>query len=72
MIEIECTARKIGNSIGFIIPKYVVEKEKIKENEKIKIIISKNKDVFDKTFGKLKFNKQTDLIMREIDEELWG
>lgn len=35
MIEIECTARKIGNSIGFIIPKEVVKKEKIKENEKM-------------------------------------
>ncbi|MEM3374152.1 MAG: AbrB/MazE/SpoVT family DNA-binding domain-containing protein [Candidatus Woesearchaeota archaeon] len=74
MIEIECIARKIGNSIGFIIPKEVVEKENIKENERIKIFITKTgKNPIKRTFGLLKEKDfDTDLLLDESDFELWG
>lgn len=41
MAEVEVTAKKWGSSIGVIIPKEIVEKEGIKENEKIRIEIKK-------------------------------
>lgn len=41
MTEVEVVARKWGSSIGVVIPNYVVEKEHIEENEKIKIEIKK-------------------------------
>ena len=38
-MEIECKTRKIGGSLGIIIPKEVVEEEGIKPNQSIKIEI---------------------------------
>lgn len=52
-MEVESVARKWGDSIGFIVPKRVVEKEKIKPNSKVKFEIIKVDDISD-TFGKLK------------------
>jgi antitoxin component of MazEF toxin-antitoxin module len=73
MIEVECTARKIGNSIGFTLPKEIIEEAGIKENQKVTFLIPPVKDdIFKRTFGTLKFKKSTDEMMREIDKELWG
>ena len=72
MIEIECTARKIGNSIGVTFPKDIVEKANIRENEHIRIILDNSDDVFKKTFGTLKRKSSTDKMMRDIDRDLWG
>ena len=52
-MELEAIAKKWGSSIGFVIPKEVVEKEKIKPNSKVKFEIIKVSDISD-TFGKLK------------------
>lgn len=52
-MEVEAIAKKWGSSIGFVIPKEVVEKEKIKPNSKVKFEIIKVADISD-TFGKLK------------------
>ena len=52
-MEVEAIAKKWGSSIGFVIPKEVVEKEKIKPNSKVKFEIIKVMDISD-TFGKLK------------------
>lgn len=49
MAEIECKTRKIGGSIGIILPKDVVEKECIEPNQNIVIRLNKRvkvKDVF--------------------------
>lgn len=49
MTGIECKTRKIGGSIGIILPKGMVEKEGIKPNQSIKLEIKKSvkvKDVF--------------------------
>ncbi len=52
-MEAEAIARKWGDSIGFIIPKEIVEKEKIKPNSKVKFEIIRVTDISD-TFGRLK------------------
>ena len=52
-MEVEAIAKKWGSSIGFVIPKEVVDKEKIKPNSKVKFEIIKVADISD-TFGKLK------------------
>ena len=52
-MEVEAIAKKWGSSIGFIVPREVVEKEKIKPNSKVKFEIIKVTDISD-TFGKLK------------------
>ena len=52
-MEVEAIAKKWGSSIGFIVPREVVEKEKIKPNSRVKFEIIKVTDISD-TFGKLK------------------
>lgn len=52
-MEVEAIAKKWGSSIGFIVPKEVVEKEKIMPNSKVKFEIIKVTDISD-TFGRLK------------------
>ncbi len=41
MVETEVVVKKPGSSLGFVIPKEIVEKEHIKENDIIKINIQK-------------------------------
>ena len=52
-MELEAIAKKWGSSIGFVIPKEVAEREKIKPNSKVKFEIIKVSDISD-TFGKLR------------------
>ena len=52
-METEAIARKWGDSIGFIFPKEIVKKEKIKPHNKVKFEIIKVTDISD-TFGRLK------------------
>jgi len=49
----EVSVRKWGNSIGVILPKELVNKENLKENEKVFIDIIKEADLT-KLFGTLK------------------
>ena len=51
MIEYEGKLRNWGNSIGIVIPKEEVEKEKLEPNQKVKVLITpvnpvKVKDIF--------------------------
>ena len=52
-MEAEAVAKKWGSSLGFIIPKNIVDKEKIKPHSKVIFEIIKVTDISD-TFGKLK------------------
>jgi antitoxin component of MazEF toxin-antitoxin module len=50
-MEIKIIAKKLGNSIGIILPKEVIEINKIKENDELTIDIKKQilaKDLFGK------------------------
>lgn len=69
MTEIECIAKKWGGSIGIVLPKDVVEQEKIKPNEKIRIVIKRVPLVRDfvRTVGPL---KRTAESTQKIKDEL--
>ncbi len=74
-MECVATTRKWGNSLGITLPKELVEKEHIKENEEIKIFIMKKNHTFQKTFGMLKGKfgkKSTQQIKDEIRAELYN
>jgi len=52
-MAIEVEIKKWGNSIGVVLPKSLVEKEELKENDKIVLDIVRKADL-SKTFGTLK------------------
>lgn len=70
MIEIKVKTKKWGNSIGILIPKDVIRKEKIQPDQEVTVLISakpvtKGKDIW----GTMKFKESTEELMREIDKE---
>ena len=51
----EGKVRRVGTSLGFLIPKEVVSHDKIKEDEQIKVaILKKDTSLIDKMFGSVK------------------
>jgi hypothetical protein len=71
MSIVEVRAKKWGNSLGLLIPKDVAEKEKIRENQKLDIIIMPKTRTLEKTFGIVKgWKKPTHQIKDEIRREL--
>ena len=74
MIEIKTKAKEWGNSIGVIIPKEAVIEEGIKPNQEITLQIS-TKPITRGTdiFGKWKFKKSTNQLIKEVRKEFdWG
>ena len=70
-MQINTITKKWGNSIGVIIPSEVIKKQEIKEGQEIIItMVSKKKTKVKNVFGKLKFKKDTQEILDEIDEDL--
>ena len=67
-METNVRAKKFGGSIGIIIPKEIVEKQRISVNDRIEIRIEKKADL-NFMWGKGKdIKKPTQDIMQEIDE----
>ncbi len=73
MPEIESKIRKWGNSFGIIIPNEVIKKEKLKEGQKVGIIILKKSDVLKRTFGMMKgeWKESTQDIKDKLRKELY-
>ena len=71
MIEVEAKVRKWGRSFGVVIPKEKIKEGGIKENETIKLLVSKKTNVLKETFGTFKFDKNTQEMLDEIDKESW-
>jgi antitoxin component of MazEF toxin-antitoxin module len=74
MEQIKTKVKKWGNSLGIIIPKTIIDKEKLKENNEIIITIQpKRFTTVRDIFGilKRKSKKNTQEILDEIDRELW-
>ena len=66
MAEIECVARKWGNSLGFIVPREIVEREGIAENAKVLIEI-KRQHYAKELFGLLSdWKRPTEDIKKEM------
>lgn len=74
MPETIAEVRKWGNSLGIIIPKETVEREHIKEKERIRLIIVRESNVLSKTFGmvKRKWKKSAQQIKDEARKELYN
>ncbi|MDP3728032.1 MAG: AbrB/MazE/SpoVT family DNA-binding domain-containing protein [bacterium] len=66
MVELECTVKKWGSSLGIVIPKEIAIKERIKTNETIIIELRKKRTAKD-FFGMLSNWKRP---TEEIKEEM--
>ncbi len=73
MVNTNVITRRWGNSIGVILPKDIVEKEHIKENMRLNILISKKTNVLNETFGMLKgkLKKSSQQMKDEFKKELY-
>ena len=73
MVNANVITRRWGNSIGIILPKEIVEKEHIKENMNLNILISKRSNVLNETFGMLKdrIKKSSQQMKDELKKELY-
>lgn len=75
MTQIEATIKKWGNSLAIVIPVEIVEKEKIRENDKARFIFIKDgSKVLRETFGigKGKLTKSGQQIKDELRRELYN
>jgi antitoxin component of MazEF toxin-antitoxin module len=75
MVQIETKVKRWGNSFGVIIPSETITAKKIKENQKINIIILEDsKKVLEETFGigKGKIKKTAQEMKDEARRELYG
>lgn len=67
-MEAEVRAKKFGGSLGIILPRGLVKRERIDVNDKLKVRVEKITDL-SFMWGKGKdVRKSADQIMREIDE----
>ncbi len=71
MEEMESQVREWGRSLGIVIPKKVVSKERLKAGDTIKILLVKRSNAIRKTFGTFKFKKSTEEMLHEADRECW-
>jgi antitoxin component of MazEF toxin-antitoxin module len=74
MVQIETKVKRWGNSFGVIIPKETISSKKIKENQKINIVILENSEqTFKETFGSLKnkLKKSSQGMKNEFRRELY-
>ena len=72
MIEIKTKLRRWGNSFGIVVPLKAVQSAGVKEGEEVEVLFKKNKVSLRKLFGKHKFSKPTEQLMKEMDEELYN
>ena len=75
MTVIEARVKKWGNSFGVVIPIEVIEKEKIKEEDKIRLIVLKDsRKVLEETFGmgKGKLKKTGQQFKDELRRDLYN
>ena len=66
-MEIKAITRKWGNSIAVVIPREVVERERIKEDQEVKISVEKKRPKAGVLFGFLKDWKKSG---QEIKDEM--
>ena len=75
MTVIEAKVKKWGNSLGIILPSYVVEARKIKENDSIQILfVPDSSKALRETFGmgKGKLTKSAQQFKDELRRELYN
>ena len=71
MIEVEGEIKKWGNSVGLRLRKDALIKNKIRFNQKVRVIVIPKTTVRARDlFGTMKIDKPTEEIMKEIDRDL--
>jgi len=69
-MAIEATIKRWGNSFGIVIPKEIIERERLKENKKVIINIIKVADLSD-IFGLVKNRKLSGQKMKDLSRKEW-
>jgi antitoxin component of MazEF toxin-antitoxin module len=71
-METYTVLRKWGNSLGIVIPKDLIKKNKLKPDQKVHIIITKKSPTKVKDILGMfpEMNKSTKKIMEEVDRDL--
>ncbi|MEN7982409.1 MAG: hypothetical protein ABFQ65_03095 [Nanoarchaeota archaeon] len=69
-MALELKTKKWGNSLGVIIPSYIVTSLNIKPEENIIVSINKNGNLLRELFGSLKFNKSSEKLIKETRKDL--
>lgn len=67
-MEIKVITRKWGNSIAVVIPRDIIDKEGIKEDEEIVVRVEKRRPLVGELFGK--FPRKSKKSAQEIKDEL--
>ena len=75
MIKAHAKLKAWGNSVGLIIPKETLAREKLNVDDDVIITVRKEHPTVEDAFGMLKnfkimSHKSTDELLKEIDEEL--
>ena len=70
-MAIKTFTRKWGNSIGVVLPKEFVEKQKIKENQEIIINVIQEADLSN-IVGMIKKRKMSGQKMKDLARKEWG
>ncbi|MEN7982303.1 MAG: hypothetical protein ABFQ65_02560 [Nanoarchaeota archaeon] len=69
-MEIQTKTKKWGSSLGIIIPKIIVEKQRMHKDQEIRVdILCKRKTKGSDIFGKLKFNKPVQVLLDETNKD---
>ena len=71
MIEFEARLKRWGRSFGIVVPMEKIKEADMKEEETVEILINKKKNPLKEVFGKLKFKKSTEELLKGADEESW-
>lgn len=71
MTELTTKVRSWGNSFGVIIPHEIMRSKGISEGEEVSVILVKKDNILKETFGKHKFSKPVQKLMKEMDKELY-
>lgn len=70
-IKTRIRIKEWGNSLGIVIPKEIVDKEKLNLNDQVFVTISK-KDTLEDFFGKLKGSMIDAQKMKDESRKIWS
>jgi len=68
MLKAKTRLRVWGNSIGLTLPKREIKQKNMAANDVVMVTVEKVKSPLREAFGKLKFSKSTDDLLKEVDE----
>jgi antitoxin component of MazEF toxin-antitoxin module len=70
MTSFDATPRKWGNSLGITLPKELVDAQGLTEKSEIHVsVVHKNRKGLRHVFGTLKFDKPTQELLDEIEDD---